>query len=435
MKLPDRPRLLSVFTRYVWRKTVRQQQGREDKDTAKDWDTKSLEMEDDGKSLDSRACCSRRRILFFLLLFVCGLFFYVTDFSAVAPYWSPHWSLESNGSTPWPSPVAHKPVYLNLTVAQTAALNTHRPTKMADIRSSTTGTPYPSSETQQNPGGPAVPYVSPGPYLVEYPAQYHFIINEPVRCQDLRPFLVLMVPVAPNNRKHRDAIRRTWGGQTMVLDKAVALFFILGRQTGVQLEDQLLQESRDHRDLIQADFLDCYKNLTIKTMVMMEWLDAHCSGASYAMKIDSDMFLNVAKLVSMLTDAPRTAYLSGLVERAAGVLRQRSSKWFVPVQVYPRAAYPPYALGLGYVFSMDLPRKLVAASRHVKALYIEDVYVGMCMEHLGIPLTNPPQGGYFHVFPVMYSRCAYANLIATTLQEHDDLVTIWTDFERPGSKC
>lgn len=413
---------------------MRQLQGCEDEDATEDGDARSLEMEEDGKLSDSRPCCSRRRFLFFLLVFASASFLYVTDFSAVAPYWSPRWSLESSASTR-PSPVTHKPVFLNMTARQTAALNTHRTTKMGDTRPFTGGALYPPSETQKNPGGPAVPYVSPGPYLVEYPAQYHFIINEPLRCRDLRPFLVLMVPVAPNNRKHRDAIRQTWGGHTVIQDKAVALFFILGRQTGVQLEDQLLQESRDHQDLIQADFVDCYKNLTIKTMVMMEWLDAHCSDAAYAMKIDSDMFLNVAKLVAVLTNAPRTAYLSGLVERAAGVLREPSSKWFVPVQVFPRAVYPPYALGLGYVFSTDLPRKLVAASTHVKALYIEDVYVGMCMDHLAIPLTNPPPGGSFHVFPVMYSRCAYANLIATTLHEGDDLLTIWTDFQRPGPKC
>ncbi len=71
-----------------------------------------------------------------------------------------------------------------------------------------------------------VPYVSPGPYLLEYPYEYHFIINEPKKCEEQKPSL---------------------------------------------------------------DFLDCYKNLTIKTMVMLEWLDSYCSSASYAMKIDSDV--------------------------------------------------------------------------------------------------------------------------------------------------
>ncbi|KAG8001154.1 Beta-1, partial [Nibea albiflora] len=100
-----------------------------------------------------------------------------------------------------------------------------------------------------------VPYKSPGPYLVEYPYEYHFVINEPNRCEQEKPFLVLIVPVAPNNRAHRDTVRNTWGGESPVLDKAVKLFFLLGLSTGdgvTQLQEQLLLESRDHRDLIQS---------------------------------------------------------------------------------------------------------------------------------------------------------------------------------------
>ncbi|KAM7405679.1 hypothetical protein PAMP_000108 [Pampus punctatissimus] len=169
-----------------------------------------------------------------------------------------------------------------------------------------------------------VPYVSPGPYAVEYPYEYNFIINEPKKCEEQKPFLVLMVPVAPYNKEHRDIIRSTWGGQSEVLGKVVKLFFLLGmhvRDGAEQLQEQLLQESKEHQDLIQSDFTDCYKNLTIKTMVMLEWLDSYCSDASYAMKIDSDTFLNLPVLLTMLSNAPKTNYMTGLVAYNAAVLR------------------------------------------------------------------------------------------------------------------
>ncbi|KAE8297681.1 Beta-1,3-galactosyltransferase 2 [Larimichthys crocea] len=283
-----------------------------------------------------------------------------------------------------------------------------------------------------------VPYKSPGPYLVEYPYEYHFVINEPNRCEQEKPFLVLMVPVAPNNRAHRDIVRNTWGGESPVLDKVVKVFFLLGLRTGdgvAELQEQLLQESKEHRDLIQSDFLDCYKNLTIKTMVMMEWLDKYCSQAAYAMKIDSDMFLNLPNLINMLSDTPKTNYLTGLVAKGSRVSRDQGSKWYLPREIFPKSRYPPYALGLGYVLSLDLPKKLVEASRHVKAVYIEDVYLGLCMQHLGIFPTEPPEGGQFHVYPVTYSRCAYSRLIATTTHEHVDRMSVWEDFKRPGLYC
>uniref|UniRef100_A0A3Q2QEL3 Hexosyltransferase n=1 Tax=Fundulus heteroclitus TaxID=8078 RepID=A0A3Q2QEL3_FUNHE len=217
-----------------------------------------------------------------------------------------------------------------------------------------------------------------------------------------------------NRNSHRDVIRSTWGSEKLVEGQEVRLFFLLGMQTGddaQQVHQQLLQESKEHHDLIQSDFVDCYKNLTIKTMVMLEWLNSFCSSAPFAMKIDSDMFLNVPNLVALLLKAPRTNYMTGLVAHGGQVLRNPSSKWYMPVDLVSDAYYPPYALGLGYILSLDLTKKLIQASRHVKALYIEDVYLGFCMKHLGILPTDPPNGFYFHVFPRSYSRCDYSRLI------------------------
>nr|XP_046252524.1 beta-1,3-galactosyltransferase 1-like [Scatophagus argus] len=409
-----------------------------------------------GKRADSRrACsCSRRRCLFIILVLGAVLFFYNTDIKEMAPDCNPNCLTRYNATKWWlafrrQEQNAFSPHVTDSSIrkAETSlAVFPHTETMMSTNLKDTTQTSHQisnaSAAVRQKPAlRPApspVPYKSPRPYLVEYPYDYHFIINEPQKCEQQKPFLVLMVPVAPHNRKDRDIVRSTWGGESPVLDKVVMLFFLLGLHTGEgaeQLQDQLLQESKEHQDLIQSDFLDCYKNLTIKTMVMLEWLDFHCSSASYAMKIDSDTFLNVPNLITMLLNAPKTNYMTGLVERGAVVHRDPSSKWYVPVELYPHPQYPRYALGLGYVLSLDLPKKLVEASRHVKPLYLEDVYLGLCMQHLGIPPTDPPKWGYFNVFPVEYSRCAYSRLIATTTHENSDRLSDWKDFKKPGSYC
>ncbi|CAL8270563.1 unnamed protein product [Gadus morhua 'NCC'] len=66
--------------------------------------------------------------------------------------------------------------------------------------------------------------------------------------------------------------------------------------------------------------------------------------------------------------------------------------------------YPPYPLGMGYVLSLDLPGKLLQASAHIRPIYIEDVYLGMCLKHLGITPTNPPDESMFIINPVCI-RC------------------------------
>ncbi|TMS13256.1 Beta-1,3-galactosyltransferase 2 [Larimichthys crocea] len=384
---------------------------------------------------ESRKWCgwSCRRCFFFILLVLTPIFyFYTTNFY-------PDWWDKYNTTKLWNVFKSHKHNVVSngntSTSEPTPAANSSSPVKTI-IR--TTETTVTTNISHQPVLETPIPYKSPGPYLVEYPYEYHFVINEPNRCEQEKPFLVLMVPVAPNNRVHRDIVRNTWGGESPVLDKVVKVFFLLGLRTGdgvAELQEQLLQESKEHRDLIQSDFLDCYKNLTIKTMVMMEWLDKYCSQAAYAMKIDSDMFLNLPNLINMLSNTPKTNYLTGLVEGAAYVRRDQGSKWYLPQEVFPNPQYPPYALGLGYVLSLDLPKKLVEASRHVKAVYIEDVYLGLCMQHLGMSPTYPPKGGQFHVYPVTYSRCAYSGIIATTTHEHDDRMAVWKDFKRPGPYC
>ncbi|XP_049419908.1 beta-1,3-galactosyltransferase 2-like [Epinephelus fuscoguttatus] len=437
-------------------------------------------MVDGWKLADSRRMCSRswRHIFIFILVLAAVLFLY-TNREEMEPDWNPsHWwnpfksqqqhVLSANttgssditgGSGPTETSSSAFPQTGNMSLSQVTDVMTTTPqlstTTTTPQPSTTTTTPQPNTSTmtpqptkasvvtqlmtpnETKPPTP-VPYVSPGPYVVEYPYEYHFIINEPKKCEQQKPFLVLMVPLAPSNRAHRDIIRSTWGSESLVLGKMVQLFFMLGLHSGEgtpQLHEQLLQESREHQDLLQSNFLDCYKNLTIKTMVMMEWLDSYCSSASYAMKIDSDMFLNVHNLVNMLLNAPKSNYMTGLVARGAMVLRDPKSKWFLPVELYPQPQYPRYALGLGYVLSLDLPKKLVEASRHIKAFYIEDVYLGLCMQHLGIPPTDPPNWGYFQVFPVMYSRCAYSRLIATTVNGNRDRVADWKDFKKPGPYC
>lgn len=165
-------------------------------------------------------------------------------------------------------------------------------------------------------------------------------------------------------------------------------------------------------------------------MIMFEWLHSHCPNTSYAMKVDSDMFLNVHKLVGMLLIAPRRLYMTGMVTRGAPVLRDPNSKWFMPVSALSESRYPPYALGLGYVFSMDLPKKILEASAHVKAVYIEDVYVGMCMEYLGIALTDPPHGGLFRAtVPYLAGSCYWTSVITTILQNTEELSKVWVTYQ------
>lgn len=283
----------------------------------------------------------------------------------------------------------------------------------------------------------------PGSYYVAYPRNYKFILDDTDVCdeQATSPFLVLLVPVAPANREARDIIRKTWGKQSVVLGKLVQTVFLLGLPTGAdaqQLQGKLRVESQLQRDLVQSDFQDSYHNLTIKTMVMLRWLCSRCASASYTMKIDSDMFLNVPNLVRLLLDpsTPRHNYMTGLVWWKSPVLRDPYNKFYMPREVIAEAEYPPYALGMGYVMSLDLPGKLLEASTHIRPIYIEDAYLGMCMKHIGVRPTNPPDQRMFIVNPTFpLGRCSLATVIAVTTTSISQMVNYWITSQESQGDC
>ncbi|XP_060767364.1 beta-1,3-galactosyltransferase 1 [Neoarius graeffei] len=274
-------------------------------------------------------------------------------------------------------------------------------------------------------------------YHEAYPQNYHFIIDEPDICAQQKPFLVLMVPVAPQQLEARNAIRSTWGNESVVQEKKVNVLFILGLRGEADREKQQKQlslESQKYHDLIQSNFIDTYNNLTTKTMVIMHWLATHCPQASYAMKIDSDMFLNLENLMSLLLapDTPKENYMTGMVMWNRPVIRNRQSKWYVPKEMYPEDIYPPYLLGMGYVFSNDLSEKLVNVSKDIQPFYIEDAYVGACLKKLGLTPSNPPNPSQFKAYyNGVYKRSEFARVITTILSSPQQLVTFWQDLKRP----
>ncbi|KAL6111219.1 uncharacterized protein ACO6RY_20156 [Pungitius sinensis] len=270
-----------------------------------------------------------------------------------------------------------------------------------------------------------------------YPRNYHFIMDNEEVCRAKTPFLVLMVPVAPDNLAARDAIRQTWGNKSVVQGQAVLTLFMLGLSGGADVQEKLQQENLQHSDLLQSNFADTYLNLTIKTMVIMDWLATRCPTAAYAMKIDSDMFLNIDNLVVMLKKPgiPKVDYLTGMLMWNRPVVRSKDSKWYVPLELYPDPTYPTYTLGMGYVFSNDLPKKFVEVSKSIRPFNIEDAYIGMCMKKLGLAPTSPPDPSQFRAYNQRYDRCEYSKIITYILGSSQELVDYWTDLKKPGPPC
>ncbi|KAL6461843.1 hypothetical protein MHYP_G00299880 [Metynnis hypsauchen] len=325
----------------------------------------------------------------------------------------------------------------NQTLKNMACLTRHNRTikqLMSDSKHTANG--HNGSDTHSMESMTAVPVKEASSicYHEAYPHNYGFIIDEPHKCEQENPFLVLMVPVAPHELEARNAIRSTWGNESVVQNKTIMVVFSLGLP-GIEAEKQqeeLRLESQQYHDLIQSDFMDSYLNLTIKTMVIMDWLATRCPQASYAMKVDSDMFLNLENLMNLLLapDTPKENYMTGKIMWNIPVIRDKNSKWYVPKELYDEDYYPTYPLGMGYVFSIDLSEKIVEVSKEIKPFNIEDAYVGACLERIGITPSDPPNPAQFKdYFSGTYKRKEFASVITTILYSPQQLITFWQDLK------
>lgn len=258
-----------------------------------------------------------------------------------------------------------------------------------------------------------------------------------INCGQSPPFLVLLVTSSQDQASTRTIIRNTWGGPRTVLGKRVRAFFLLGRTPSQDTQARVAEESRQHGDIIQKDFVDVYANLTLKTMMGMEWVRHFCPDTSFVMKTDTDMFINVPYLVELLLRKNRTRrFFTGFLKMNELPIRAKNSKWFVSKREYPGDKYPPFCSGTGYVFSSDVAGLVFNVSESVPFIKLEDVFVGLCLQQVGIV----PEALHFQqtFFPegLPFSICRFRRLVACHYVQPQNILRYWKALESSqGEKC
>ncbi|KAL2301656.1 hypothetical protein Nmel_011046 [Mimus melanotis] len=266
---------------------------------------------------------------------------------------------------------------------------------------------------------------------------FTFIINEEEKCKDKTPFLVLLISTTAAELQHRRAIRESWGSEAAVPGVDIVRLFMLGIENKGANKDVLLRESNQYHDIIQQDFLDTYNNLTLKTLMGMRWVASYCSGARFAMKTDSDVFVNTMYLIEKLLRPlpPSTQnYFTGHLMKGHTPIRNKASKWYISEEEFPGKKYHPFCSGTGYVFSGDLAAKIVNASLTIKYIHLEDVYIGFCLNAKGVEIV-PLSYSLFNIHKVPFSPCMYNKIITSHhIQPHEHIL-YWEILQEKKHTC
>ncbi|XP_007428035.1 beta-1,3-galactosyltransferase 5-like [Python bivittatus] len=265
----------------------------------------------------------------------------------------------------------------------------------------------------------------------------HFLLLPHLDCSQNPPFLVALVTSSPTQLKVRVVIRKTWGKKKIIANKLIVTYFLLGTTLNPEAQVAVINESLKYGDIIQKNFIDAYYNLTLKTMMGIEWIHKFCPQSSFVMKTDSDVFVNTYYLTELLLKRNQnTRFFTGFLKLNEHPIRQMSSKWYVSKNEYPRNTYPPFCSGTGYVFSTDVASLVYNISDNIPFVKLEDVFIGLCLAELNIKLENLNSKQTFFPEGLEFSPCRFKKIVTSHFVRPHELLIYWNALERSmDEKC
>ncbi|KAJ8983528.1 hypothetical protein NQ317_012019 [Molorchus minor] len=220
----------------------------------------------------------------------------------------------------------------------------------------------------------------------------HVDVNSQI-CPDLGKNIKLLITVtsAPSHESARLAVRETWGH--FAIRKDIAIAFMLGATSNQTLNDKIDKEQSLYGDIIRGKFIDTYDNLTLKTISMLEWVDNYCPKASFVLKTDDDMFINVSRLLAFIAKHnPEQRAIYGRLAKKWKPIRNKKSKYYISPQQYKPSTFPDFTTGPAYLLPAQISKDLYVAALNHTYFKLEDVFVtGIVANGLKIKRIHAPE--------------------------------------------
>ncbi|XP_028263391.1 UDP-GlcNAc:betaGal beta-1,3-N-acetylglucosaminyltransferase 9 isoform X2 [Parambassis ranga] len=284
--------------------------------------------------------------------------------------------------------------------------------------------------------------------LIDQPVKCHIIAAEEDGGPETAPYMLIAVKSVAADFDKRQVVRRTWGKeghfQNGVSIRTVFLLGVPRNRTALPLWDRLLAyESQTFRDILLWDFEDTFFNLTLKETHFLKWVNSSCPHVKFIFKGDADVYVNVENILEMLQGKePDEDLFVGDIIFNAKPIRRRTSKYYVPEFVYGGGLYPNYAGGGGFVMSGHTARRLSSACQQVELFPIDDVFLGMCLQLIGV---KPSRHQGFRTFGIprpsaaphlqTFDPCFYRELMVVHSLSVPQIWLMWNLLHDPKLSC
>lgn len=270
--------------------------------------------------------------------------------------------------------------------------------------------------------------------------------NVPLRSGEA--FLLLIIKSSPENYERRAVLRNTWAAERLQNGMWIRTVFLSGT-TGTGFKKRRLNkllelENQRHKDILQWDFRDTFYNLTLKQILFMDWMQNWCPTADFLFNGDDDVFANTDNMVEFLkgqndNDGSRHLYMGQLLLNSIPS-RDKTNKYYIPVQIENASVYVPYCSGGGYLYSRFTALTILQMSQDITLMPIDDVYMGMCLKQAGLkPTDHKAFWATGLVIPSskldIYDPCHYREIILSHKLLPHQLFLLWNEIHENDLDC
>ena len=209
--------------------------------------------------------------------------------------------------------------------------------------------------------------------------------------------VLIIINTIPLEHERRNILRQTWArhsswtleSQSSFPDSGdivdIGYFFMMGFHGNPCIDQSVKDESQIHRDILRVNLTESYRGLINKEILTFEWVTNLDTKPRFIVKADHDIYVKIPELATWLLITPTpTKLFAGFVIRNAHVIRAIQSPWYVSKEDYSEEFFPPYCRGQFYIFSQNLFLHVVNASKVVKPFPVEDAYMALLVNKMGV---------------------------------------------------
>ncbi|KAL6725676.1 hypothetical protein Aduo_007712 [Ancylostoma duodenale] len=200
------------------------------------------------------------------------------------------------------------------------------------------------------------------------------------------------------------------------------ILFPVGLSWNSTANEGVAEEHKRCGDILQADFLDTYRNLTFKTYAHSHYITRNCTNVRFVVKIDDDIAWNVRLMFDYLSNVTLEGNtLHCRTVETPLVDRNSSSKWYVSEEEYSQNYFPEYCLSPIYAATPYTITKLHDKTNNAPHIWVDDVFsTGLVGREAGVSFKNLSVNVDWHD----YAPFLKGTVVAQYLNSLDDMSTL-----------